>query len=62
MKEKVCCICKKEYKGFGNNPYPIKAKGECCDECNIEVMKARLLGILTPNEYEEFRKLKEKMK
>jgi len=39
-----CCICGKEIKGFGNNPWgALNKKGEeikwkpeeeCCDECN----------------------------
>lgn len=39
-----CCICGQEIvDGFGNNPWPIKDKGECCDLCNISVvLKARL--------------------
>lgn len=39
-----CCICGKEIvDGFGNNPWPVKDKGECCDLCNISiVLKARL--------------------
>lgn len=33
-----CCICGKEFEGWGNNPAPI-LNGEddrCCDECNWE--------------------------
>ena len=56
-----CCICGKLATGYGNNPFPIKQKGECCNTCDIEVMKARLLGIMTPQEYEEFAKLKKEM-
>ena len=42
--KKVCCICGKEFAGFGNNPWPIKQNGECCDECNInKVVPARIL-------------------
>lgn len=27
MKEKhICCICGKEFVGYGNNPYPIKRR------------------------------------
>ena len=39
-----CCICGQEIvDGFGNNPWPVKDKGECCDLCNISVvLKARL--------------------
>ena len=38
-----CCICGKEIIGFGNNPWPIKDSGYCCDECNSEfVLQARI--------------------
>ena len=33
--EKTCCICKKKFYGFGNNPSPVKTSGRCCDECNF---------------------------
>lgn len=40
---KVCCICGKEFKGWGNNPWPVKEDGECCDQCNWEkVVPARI--------------------
>lgn len=41
MKEKhVCCICKEEFTGFGNNPapLPVKENDRCCDECNEQVI------------------------
>ena len=46
MNEKhICCICGKEFIGWGNDPWPI-ANGEddvCCDDCNYsEVIPARL--------------------
>lgn len=37
MKRK-CCICGKEFEGHGNNPYPLKSDGRCCDECNIAIV------------------------
>lgn len=41
---KKCCICGKEFEGWGNNPWPIKQDGECCDTCNAEkVVPARIL-------------------
>lgn len=41
---KVCCICKKDFKGYGCNPNPIKDKGQCCDDCdNNVVTPARIL-------------------
>ena len=48
-KEKLmsCCICGKFFKGFGNNPYPVKETGRCCDECNdTVVIPARLAEII----------------
>ncbi len=41
MKNKICCICKKEYSGYGNNAQPIE-EGQCCDKCNRLVLRARL--------------------
>lgn len=40
--DKICCICDKPFKGFGNNPDPIKEKGRCCDSCNGLVVFARI--------------------
>jgi len=43
MKE-LCVICKKKLVGWGNNPYPIKEDGKCCDDCNTyKVIPARML-------------------
>lgn len=39
--KKKCCICGKEYEGWGNNAWPL-AEGECCDECNKKVIEARI--------------------
>lgn len=32
---KICSICGKKYKGYGNNARPVK-DGQCCDKCNME--------------------------
>ena len=40
--EYTCCICGKKCKGFGNNPFPIKIEGRCCDDCNMIVIAARI--------------------
>ena len=40
--EHICCICGKRFKGYGNTPEPLKHEGVCCNECNIEVIKARV--------------------
>ena len=37
----TCCICGKEFKGFGHNPLPLKDEGVCCDECNEKVVEKR---------------------
>ena len=39
-----CCICGKEImEKYGNNPWPVKEEGECCDDCNIKyVIPARI--------------------
>ena len=38
-----CCICNRPIIGYGNNPWPVKEEGECCDECNTtKVVPARL--------------------
>ena len=41
--EHICCICGKRFKGYGNNPDPIKKEGRCCDECNKKVIEERLM-------------------
>lgn len=47
MEKKVCCICGKEFEGWGNNPSPIKEEGECCNDCNVKyVISARFDGLL----------------
>lgn len=33
-----CCFCKKDYGEFGNNPFPVKDKGRCCDDCDSEIV------------------------
>ena len=40
---KTCCICGAKITGWGNNPWPVKTTGECCDKCNLEkVIPARI--------------------
>lgn len=39
---KTCCLCGKEFKGYGNNAGPV-ADGICCDDCNRDkVIPARV--------------------
>lgn len=47
MKIKICVICKEKYKGWGNNALPI-ADGRCCDECNQDVIVARIKKLNSP--------------
>lgn len=50
MEKKICCICGKEFEGWGNNPYPVKEEGECCDECNfMYVLPARIKNLENKN-------------
>ena len=45
--EHICCICGKRFKGYGNNPDPVKQEGRCCDQCNETiVMEARIKEIV----------------
>lgn len=43
-----CVLCKEHKLGwgskkqFGNNPYPLAEYGECCDDCNKDVVAARI--------------------
>ncbi len=41
-----CVICNKEINGFGNNPWPIRGYGRCCDSCNSRVLMSRLALML----------------
>lgn len=36
----TCCICGKEFEGYGNNPAPYPGD-ICCDECNKAVITIR---------------------
>ena len=35
-----CCICGKEFEGWGNNLWPVNndPDARCCDECNYNVV------------------------
>ena len=41
----ICGLCKKEYKGYGNNPTPLICKGRACDDCNTtKVIRQRIIN------------------
>lgn len=42
IREYTCCLCGAVHEGYGNNPYPLKEDGECCPDCNMKVISARL--------------------
>lgn len=43
---KICCICGYPFYGSGNNPDPVKNKGECCSSCNmLVVVPARIANL-----------------
>lgn len=57
-----CCICGKEIKGWGNNPYgALDAQGktvewkdddECCDSCNMKyVIFGRMVNLRRNEKY-----------
>lgn len=48
--ETKCCICGKEIIGFGNNPWPVKDSGYCCDECNSTVVIRARIEMLVKGE------------
>ena len=51
----VCCICGKEFEGWGNNPYPVvkDEDARCCDDCNAMcVIPARIEALSNSNKGE----------
>lgn len=30
-----CCLCGKMFSDYGNNPWPLKEEGKCCNKCNM---------------------------
>ena len=47
-KTKKCSVCGKEFKGWGNNPYPLK-RSECCNECDTNIIIPLRLFFLPTN-------------
>ena len=41
----LCRLCGKHYRGMGHNGEPL-THGRVCDECNREVIEARLAHLL----------------
>ena len=38
--KKTCCICGKEFEGWGNDPWPVVTDEDavCCDNCDMTVV------------------------
>ncbi len=50
----TCCICGKEVEEYGNNPWPVKEEGRCCNRCNLDkVLPARISLIRKENKENE---------
>ena len=50
-RKRTCCICGKNFEGWGNNPAPVKDEGVCCDDCNAtRVIPARIAQLSRRNE------------
>ena len=47
---KKCCLCGKAYSGYGNDPWPLKDTGRCCDDCNEKVVEERIALIQFAND------------
>lgn len=47
-----CCICGKEFEGYGNNPWPFcdDEDARCCDDCNRDTIIPARLAIMLHNE------------
>ena len=45
VESKPCCICGKEFIGYGNNPSPVKEQGKCCNECNDKYVIPKRLEV-----------------
>lgn len=52
-KVKRCCICGKEIKGVGNDPYPVREEGRCCQYCNYTIVLPERVRLSKQNLYEQ---------
>ena len=44
-----CVLCGDDYRGWGNNPEPVKSfdDGQCCNSCNTMYVIPARLGFIT---------------
>jgi DNA-directed RNA polymerase subunit RPC12/RpoP len=52
--EHTCVICGKKFKGYGNNPRPVKNEGVCCDECNWKYVIPKRAGLTAKDSVKPF--------
>lgn len=45
-KHQECCICGGEIIGYGNNPFPVKSEGRCCDRCDETIVIPRRIDMI----------------
>lgn len=45
----ICIICKKEIKGYGHNPFPVRFNGRCCDKCNSTYVIPTRIMLMSKN-------------
>lgn len=38
----ICVLCGRFFQGAGNNPWPLADHGSCCEDCNLDVLMARI--------------------
>jgi len=55
--KKICCICGKEYTGYGNNAEPYK-QGRCCDDCNEKFVIPDRINRMKKNDLDEEKRTK----
>lgn len=49
-----CCLCNKNFEGFGHNPSPLKENALCCNDCNfLKVIPARVKAIKDKGDYKK---------
>lgn len=52
-KNQPCSICGINYRGFGNNAWPVN-KGRCCDTCNtLHVIPQRIADMTAAHKARE---------
>ena len=47
----TCCFCGHKFDTKPNNAAPVVEKGECCDECNKNVVLPYRMGMLLHSVY-----------